>query len=227
MRDEEVDDLISALRDDGFDPAEHDDLPDEDLPQGPPLQASELRDAHNSLSAWRSPSDFQTAVRALHRRTIRKVIFNNPRQKFLLDAWTLAKFAGREGVEKVRLAGPDDRFPDGYVRIAGERKNVEVTIADMPGRKMGDEYKIDDTGIEWDPVEDWVARADAIPGALEAAVARKIAKRYSAPVLLVIYLNLDEYGIRQQQTELVIAQVKQRYAHAFERLFILWKGKIY
>ena len=99
-------------------------------------------------------------------------------------------------------------------------------MALMPGRKMGKEYRTDD-GIEEDPVEDWIARADAIPEALEAAIQKKIAKRYGGGVWLVIYLNLNDYGIRQQQTKLVIAQVKQRHANAFEALFVLWKDAVY
>ncbi len=91
---------------------------------------------------------------------------------------------------------------------------------------MGEEYRTD-RGIEFDPVEDWIARADAIPQALETAVRKKIAKHYGSGVWLVVYLNLDEYGIRQRQSELVIAQVKQKYAGAFDALFVLWKGKVY
>jgi hypothetical protein len=91
---------------------------------------------------------------------------------------------------------------------------------------MGTEYR-SENGIEDDPVEDWIARADAIPEALEAAIQKKIAKRYGGGVWLVIYLNLNDYGIREQQTELIIAQVKQKYANAFDGLFVLWKDKVY
>ena len=43
----------------------------------------------------------------------------------------------------------------------------------------------------------------------------------------MIYLNLNDYGIRQTQTELIIAQVKQKHASAFDALFVLWKDKLY
>jgi hypothetical protein len=192
------------------------------------LQDGELKVLHEGLAEWHAPSDFQSAVNALHRRSTSKVIFNNPRQKFLLDAWTLAEFAVRhEAVDQVKLAGPDDRWPDGYVRTAGATKNVEVTIALLPGRKMGAEYKTGTGTIEHDPVENWVARGDAIPGALEAAITRKIAKRYSSRAWLVVYVSLGEYGIRQQQTERAIAQIKLQHAGSFEGLFVLWKDKVY
>lgn len=227
MQADDVDDWISAACDDAFDPADHGWIDDDDTPAGPPLQDSELGTAHFSLTVPRAPDNFQAAVKALHRRTTSKVLFNNPRQRFLLDAWTLAEFAVRlKTADKAWLAGPNDQWPDGFVRVDGAVKSVEVTMALMPGRKVGKEYQTDD-GIEDDPVEDWIARADAIPGALEAAIQKKIAKRYGSGVWLVIYLNLNDYGIRQQQTELVIAQVKQKHANAFDALFVLWKDKVY
>lgn len=227
MQDKSIENWISAACEDGFDPAAHGWLSDDHEPVDLPLQDSVLRDVHASLSAWHSPAKFQATVKTLHRRSSPKMIFNNPRQKFLLDAWTLAKFAVRlKAVDQVRLSGPNEQWPDGYVRADGKIKNVEITIALMPGRKMGEEYKVD-TGIEFDPVEDWVARADAIPQALEKAIGKKIAKRYGSGAWLVVYLNLDEYGIRQNQTELVIAQVKRQHAQAFVGLFVLWKDKIY
>lgn len=229
MGDNDLDDCISdACDDDRFDPAAHGWLDEhDDTPAAPPLQDSELRPAHVSLTIPRSPRDFQATVRALHRRTTSKVLFNNPRQQFLLDAWTLAEFAIRfKSADQVWLSGPDDQWPDGYVRVDPTTMNVEATIADMPGRKIGKEYQTA-SGIEEDPVEDWIARADAVPDALEAAIQKKIAKRYGGGVWLVIYLNLSEYGIRQQQTELAIAQAKQKHANAFDALFVLWKDKVY
>jgi hypothetical protein len=159
--------LEAACCDDGFDPAAHGSLDEEEdeSPPGPPLRDDELNGAHSTLAVPRSPRDFQAVVKGLHRRTTSKVLFNNPRQKFLLDAWTLAELAIRFGsVEEVRLAGLQERWPDGYVRVGGLIKSVEATIADMPGRKMGKEYR-SNNGIEPDPVEDWISRANAVPQA--------------------------------------------------------------
>lgn len=213
--------LVDGLADDKEDDGN-------DAPPEQPLQDSELRDVHVGLTNPRAPRDFQAAVEALHWRTRAKELFNNPRQKFLLDAWTLAEFAVRlKSVDQAWLSGPNEQWPDGYVRVDSATKSVEVTIALLPGRKMGKEY-LTDSDIELDdPVEDWIARADAIPEALETAIRKKVAKRYGSGVWLVVYLNLGEYGIRQQQTELVIAQIKQKYAGAFDALFVLWKDKVY
>jgi hypothetical protein len=69
--------------------------------------------------------------------------------------------------------------------------------------------------------------SNAIPQALEMAIRKNVAKRYGSRLWLVIYLNLNDYGIRQRQTELIIAQVKQKHASAFNALFVLWKDKLY
>lgn len=193
------------------------------------LTNSELREAHSSLTVWRSPRDFHSAVSKLHELAPSEFLFNNPRHKFLLDAWTLAEFAVRlEALEQVRLADVKDDWPDGYARIEGTIKNVEVTSAHLPGRRMGDEYKAGtDTDIENDPAEDWVENANAIPTALDGAIRKKVAKRYGSPSWLVIYLNLNDYGIRQGQSVHTIAQVKRHYAGAFERLYVLWKDRLY
>jgi hypothetical protein len=208
----DIEKWLDAACDDGFDPAAHGWLDEDDSPAGPALRDDELRAAHSTLTVPRPPRDFRAVVKALHRRTTSKVLFNNPRQKFLLDAWTLAEFAIRlKSADRAWLSGPGDQWPDGYVRVGGATKNVEVTIADMPGRKMGEEYRTDG-GIEFDPAEDWAARADAIPQALETAIRKKGAKRYASGIWLVIYLNLNDYGIRQTQTELIIGQ---RVSHSF------------
>jgi hypothetical protein len=47
---------------------------------------------------------------------------------------------------------------------------------------MGKEYRTDND-IEFDSVEDWIARADAIPEALETAVRKKIVMAFASDKL--------------------------------------------
>jgi hypothetical protein len=225
---DELDKLIDAACDDGWDPGADGWGPSEfdDLESGPPLSAEELNSARTDLARWRSPADFRLAVYRLHKRC-RSWEFKGPERKFLLDAWTLAEFIRHKSVDQVRLADPSEQWPDGYVKIGESVENVEVTIALLPGRRMWDEYKPDaKMVIEHDPVEDWEARAAAIPAALNAAIAAKKKKRYGSKMWLVVYLNISEWGIRQAEIELVIAQTKKLYADAFDQLFVLWKDKL-
>jgi hypothetical protein len=183
--------------------------------------------ALDTLAAWHRPGVFRSYVKHYVNQSPSREFFNDPKLKFLHDAWTLAELVKHKRVAEVRLARHDEQWPDGYVRSRrGRVINVEVTIALMPGRKMGDEYKFE-SRIEYDPVENWVARADAIPEPLESAIKRKVAKQYSSDSWLVVYRNLSEYGIRQRETERVIHDLKRQYANTFEQILVLWKEKLF
>jgi hypothetical protein len=127
------------------------------------LSADELKEASDKLAQWHFSADFQRIVHDLCKRCRSSEFFNNPHCSFLRDAFVLAEFAYHTKADKVRLVSPSDRWPDGQVKIGGKIENVEVTIALTPGRRMGAEYK-SATKCELDPVENWVARAQAIPG---------------------------------------------------------------
>jgi hypothetical protein len=190
-----------------------------------PLSPEDIRKARADLAVWRAPLDFRAAVVALLKRSRSREFFNNPGHQFLRDAFVLAEFVEREPVDRVRLAAQSEQWPDGYVRIGNETKNVEITSADVPGRRIGDEYKFP-TEAKLDPVDNWVQRAAAIPGALEKAISAKVAKRYGSPALLIVYLNINEWGIREAETERAIIEIKQRHSASFDGLFVLWKGKL-
>lgn len=189
------------------------------------LSADELKEASDKLAQWHFSADFQRIVHDLCKRCRSSEFFNNPHCSFLRDAFVLAEFAHRKNADRVRLARPSDQWPDGHVTIGGKDENVEVTIALTPGRRMGDEYRFA-TKCELDPVHNWIERAAAIPGALDKAISQKIAKHYPIGTWLVVYLNINDYGIRQVETEAAIAAVKQRHAASFGSIFVLWKDKL-
>ena len=94
------------------------------------------------------------------------------------------------------------------------------------GRKLGQEYR-KVSGPTKDPVENWIARGDSIPKYLDEVIGAKKKKNYASPCWLVVYLNISKYGIRQAETEQVIAATKARYAEGFVAISVLWKGKLY
>jgi hypothetical protein len=146
--------------DDGWDPTKDGwDLLDEvdDGEPAQPLTLDELKHVHEQLAAPCAPAKFRQAVGDLHKRCRRTDFFNNPRFKFLREAWPLAEFVRHKPVDQVRLSGPSERWPDGQVRIGQETKNVEITVALTAGRKMGDEYKPGPKKFRFDPVENWIA----------------------------------------------------------------------
>jgi hypothetical protein len=201
------------------------DIDEFDGPSGPPLSPEEIEAARMSLAEWQRPGVFKVAVDALCARCVSKDWFTRPELKFLHDAFVLARFALHRGVDEVRLAPPSAQWPDGFVRHAGKTHNIEVTST-HGGRKLGEEYR-EVKGLTMDPVENWVARGESIPKFLDKAVSAKSNKHYSGPCWLVIYLNIGEYGIRQEETEAAIAEVKARYACSFGAISVLWKGRLY
>ena len=192
---------------------------------GPPLSPEEIEAARVSLTRWQDPRAFKVEVDALCARCVSRDWFNRTQLKFLHDAFVLARFALHSHVNEVRLAEASVQWPDGFVRIEGKTHNIEVTST-HGGRRLGEEYR-EISGPTLDTVENWAERADTIPNFLDEAISKKSKKGYSAPCWVVVYLNISEYGIRQRETEATIAQVKARYASAFEAISVLWKGRLY
>ena len=198
---------------------------EEAVEHGRPLTPSEIELARQELCQWQMPDTFAVAVKALCARCASKDWFNSPRLKFLHDAYVLSAFATAHEAESVRLAGSTEQWPDGYVKISGRAHNVEITST-HGGRRLGEEYRTV-SGPTIDPVENWVARAESIPRHLDDVLRSKSEKRYSSPCWLVVYLNISEWGIRQSETEAVIAATKARYTDVFEAISVLWKERFY
>ena len=201
------------------------DIDDDDEPAGSRLTQEDIEDAKSRLACWQSSTTFNNDTKALCNRCLSSDYFLQPRLKFLHDAYVLAKFAKLRGVDQVRLAARTEKWPDGFVKIQNSTFNIEVTST-HGGRKLGDEY-LHMKGWRFDPVEDWVARADSIPQYLEEAIATKVEKKYADPYWLTVYLNINEWGIRQKVIEQVIRDIKRQHIEHFIDITVIWKGKLY
>jgi hypothetical protein len=61
-----------------------------------------------------------------------------------------------------------------------------------------------------------------------SATPRRASSRYFAPAVGARHFDIEcANGIRQPETEQVIAATKARYAAAFVDITVLWKGKLY
>jgi hypothetical protein len=224
MADDTIDEWIKKAL--GADP-----LPMEIDEPEPPLGGvptdGELQAGQEKLTIWQPPKQFRDTTEGLCSRCRSSEYFNRPQLKFLHDAYVLAEFIRLQPVESVRLASRSDQWPDGFVKLQGRVRNIEVTSA-HGGRKLGREYR----GVSaptLDPVSNWIARADSIPKYLDEAIGSKSRKKYSSPCWLVVYLNINwpyANDIRQRETTQVIAETKARYAGSFEAISILWNGQL-
>jgi hypothetical protein len=208
------------------DPFESGETDSEDA--GLPLTDADLPKAHAELAEWADPREFQRRVDGFHKRSRSKGLFNEPKRKFLLDAWVISELSKHQEFREIRLTAEGDRWPDGVARTETGELNIEVTTAHSPGRRLGAEYRFEGRMQQHhDPGEDWIERAESIPAQLDKVVSAKVEKHYASPFALVVYLNISEYGIRQAETEQAIAAIKDRYGPKFEHLWILWKGKVF
>ena len=190
------------------------------------LTVPELLSASERLYVEQSASDFIRLTKELCGRSPEVEFFNNPKLKRVLhDAYVLAEFVRLSSVDGVWLNSDD--WPDGFVRTSGVAEKIEVTST-HGDRKLGEEHR-KPLPPTFDPVENWIARADSIPKYLDECICGKIEMNYvdAHTCRLLVYLNIEEYGIRQRETEGVISKLKTHYAKHFQAISVLWKQRLY
>lgn len=160
--------------------------------------------------------------------------FNQPGVSFIREAWAAAKFALDRNAEAVRLVPENQQWPDFEMKMNSKVDAWEITEADDPERRRGDEYReaakrlaIDGSNISEDPVEDWIKRADKVPAAIRARCESKAKKHYGGRASLLVYLNLSEYGIRLRQIEACFADATSPAKDSFDQIWVLWKDHAY
>lgn len=122
--------------------------------------------------------------------------------EFARDAWVAATVASILRESAVRLVAAE--YPDCEMRTDGATRTFEITEADLPGRRRGDEYRalIDGPrGIIHDSEETVRDRANAIPSILADASSRKASKGYGEDCGLIIYLNVADHDWHRDELE--------------------------
>lgn len=180
-----------------------------------------------SLSAWRSPDEFDGIMRNVRSQVTPYVLFKSPAWGFWRDAWALGRFAPLIGADQLQLTAPSEQYPDGRVRLGSEILDVEVTEAMMPGRKRADEYAPDAPRMQHDTAEACDRRRDELPKALDEAIGKKARKLYGQKPTLLVYLNIDaDDGYREAETRTIIKRIKEQYAASFRGLHVLWGNEL-
>jgi len=200
-------------------------MPVADTAPSKQLSDDELRIEREKLEAWCTPQEFHNQVDALAAKFSLEDRFNSPRLAFLRDAILLTEFALKSGATSVRLAAEADQFPDGYVTVQGTKTlKVEVTEADHEDRRRGDEYK--DGGKAKERPTDDSEGVNVIAKELERVIQKKARKHYNPKPTLVVWLNLDKQEIEESDVVAVLENTRRKYAGSFEKIFILWRGKV-
>jgi len=161
-------------------------------------------------------------------------LFNQGGLAFLRDAWIAAEFSRLFESSQVRLIEGD--WPDFEIKDSKEVRSFEATEADDPLRRRGDEFanagdsentEAGEGILEGYPVEEWIRGAEQAGTWIEIACAKKVSKNYSGHSSLVIYLNLDEFGIRESEVQGSFRHSTRFAKDHFDEVWVLWKGRIF
>lgn len=190
-----------------------------------PDVSSKLGDARPWFESWRSPLEFEHRYREVRSAVTPNFQFNRHEAKWLLEAWLLSKFGRLKEASKIKLNRSDP--PDGFVLIGDTELPIEMTEIIEPGRIRGREYQSVTPDIEYDPGENWVASANKIPMALQKQIQKKQQKQYSPRTELLVYLNINEFGIRQKEIEAAINSTLSKSTKPFSKIHVMWKEKLF
>ncbi|MGJ4952121.1 hypothetical protein [Bradyrhizobium sp. HKCCYLS20291] len=180
---------------------------------------------------WRSPFEVLSELNSIQKSIdlsfagFRDAFVTHREAKQLREIWVLAKCSALMEIPQLKLSVEDP--PDGYVKRDNRVVPAEVLEVLEPGRKRGLEYGPDVPATRMDPAKDWIRRADAIPGALAEGISRKREKQYPLATELFVYLNIGEYGIRQEEIEQSIRSAITGSIEPLTAIHVFWKGDVF
>jgi hypothetical protein len=188
------------------------------------IESATLDVWRNRLLAWTDSEIFRSRVDEFMRSPeLRAALFRQGGLTFLRDAWVAARIATALSAKEVRLCTGER--PDFELHFDNETRQFEVTEADMPGRRRGEEST--EPKLEEDAVEDWRKRFEAIPDSLKAVIEKKLEKQYSADISLVVYLNLGSFGVYRNEGLPILRDCTLAAKDAFKEIMVFWEGTLF
>ncbi len=192
------------------------------------LEPLEIKDWEARFQQPMSPHEMIELERRLA-RVVGSYFFIQPGLQFQREAFVAGRLGLLSGASSVKLL-PDDR-PDCELVVSSDVRRYEITEADEPGRRRGDEYRLaledsDPKPVD-DPAEVVLARAAMVPQMLRDAAARKSLRDYGNDCGLVIYLNLSEYDWHRKEIEAAMPEAVSVACFKFREVIVLWKDRLY
>jgi hypothetical protein len=187
--------------------------------------AEYLKHARPWFEEWRSPDAFGRRLYQINRLMDGEFLFNRQNLQWYREALTLVDYAKLIGPHRIRLTS--QVRPDAYVIWdTGSAVPIEITEVMEPGRIRGHEYRPQNRGLKFDPVENWHKRLDAIPIAIREAIQKKEHRNYPAHTTLLVYLNISGHGVRQPETEHEIRAILAKPSK-FAVIDVIWQGRLF
>lgn len=152
----------------------------------------------------------------------------NPKYQHLKDIWCAAHF----GIGYERHVAPctlwvnseQSSDTDFVLRVSAMEFPFQTTLADVPGRRMGEEHKLDPSNeLRLSPYEPGKGSAEG-PDWIAAAVRRKIAANYSraSTLNLLVYANFSTNGLDYE----AIRSTVDPFVNSFGTIWIVTNHQI-
>lgn len=186
---------------------------------------AELEIDRAAFQSWQEPTEFLERYKEVDSKVCSEFLFNRNKAKWIAEAAVLSEFGVIARPKRMRLNSQDP--PDAFIDMQGEVIPIEITVAMEADRKIGLEYRANNSVDRYDNVEDWRKLAEAIPSCLVESIRNKQQKRYQTTTELLVYLNMNDCGIRQLKTELRISDVLAKSYEPFAAVHVLWKDKLF
>lgn len=153
----------------------------------------------DEASVFREPGEFAALLERYRAGRTREQLLRAAGGQEMKDAWQACLLAlgyqeWRRELTEVRICAPE-QFPDFQLRILGVTFDFEATMVLEPGRRLGDEYRGDQT-LGPPPIERPIGPLPMFdPTLLQAAVRAKAARGYDGHPHLAVYLNIGASGV--------------------------------
>lgn len=189
------------------------------------LERDEIAELKECLAKWKTPIAMHTAVDIVMDSIGNQTLFTQAGLEFLRDASICAEFGMAREAAKVRLISADR--PDFELCVNDEIEAFEAVEADNPRRRRGDEYRYKAHKVGHSGIEDWISESEQAYHWLRRSCEKKKRKGYSENTNLIIYLNLNDFGIRYREVEDCFSAATEIVKDEFSSVWVLWKLKAY
>lgn len=196
------------------------------------MTKDQIKHHRAAFEQWQGPADMLHQCERISDGMTGAEFFNQPGIQFVRDAWAAATFGELRSVDEVRLVPETDRWPDFELRHNSTVERWEVTEADIPERRRGQEYRHDPLGagdplLGLDHLENYIAMAERAPEAIRKACAKKANKEYAGRASLLVYLNIADFGVRHDEILRSLGDASAPAKDKFTEVCVLWKGRAY
>jgi len=196
------------------------------------LTKEQIRQYRMTFEQWQSPRELLSRCEDLMSRMSGETLFSQSGLGFIREGWAAATFGALRSAKTVRTVPERESWPDFEMCLQAKVEQWELTEADVPGRRRGDEYRNDPLvpgdralGLDWP--ENYIARIDSAPSALRSSCEAKAAKNYSSRAALLIYLNISDFGARHEETIKIFPDATLSAKDSFSEVWVLWKNQCY